>query len=657
MMAVPENQRIDLAREAPFTLGGAEIRPAQREFVSGAARESLEPRIMQVLTFLARHRDEVVSRDEMIAACWESRAVGDDAIVRCISRIRRLAESYGGFALETIPRVGYRLTEIKPDPRTEPALAVAAENGVEQASQTASAPPPARGWLLWARRYRVWIAAAVLLLAGAGLAWRLFGEPQKRIVVEAPPRQSIAVLPFTPLSPERQAFGDAAASMIAETLAKVGEPVVSPAESFQYRGSAKAKAAKALNAMYIVDGEVMAYGERLRVSVRLDDGVRGRTIFARTFEEDAAQGVVLTERIAAYVAAVSWGVDITHWDAHGAPEVLRSFEQQQRGDYYAAYETARQLATAKPDNGDVQRVYASAVMNLFYAIPAKRQLWLVLEGRRAAERSIAQLPGQAESHAALASATPHFLWAEREAHLRDALAANPASIGTAEYLAWLLGDTGRFRDAEPWARSAYERFPYHEVSFQRRAEQLLGAGDRREAETVLAQGRRLWPEYAPFYDLALEAAVFGGGTAPQALLRSHPSQKTAALWRVVEAALRQPHAAAIPALLRACAEPGEDWPLCLMALSALGRRDEAFAIAAQVYPDQRAPNRERLMQVWLSQPELPLTRYLFLPQTAVLRCDPRFAALVERIGLAQYWRATRHRPDFCGSEAVPVCRG
>ncbi len=101
-----------LAREAEFTLGRLRVCPAKREVIVSEGRELLQPRIMQVLVALARRRGEVVSRDELIVACWNGFAVSDDAIHRCIARIRRLAEAHGGFCLETVPRVGYQLTEM-----------------------------------------------------------------------------------------------------------------------------------------------------------------------------------------------------------------------------------------------------------------------------------------------------------------------------------------------------------------------------------------------------------------------------------------------------------------------------------------------------------------------------------------------------------------
>ena len=111
--SVAQLGQIVLAQEADFALGQLRICPSRREVVAGAARESLQPRIMQVFVALARRRGEVVSRDELVATCWGGCAVSDDAIHRCIARIRRLSETHGGFRLETVPRVGYQLTEIE----------------------------------------------------------------------------------------------------------------------------------------------------------------------------------------------------------------------------------------------------------------------------------------------------------------------------------------------------------------------------------------------------------------------------------------------------------------------------------------------------------------------------------------------------------------
>jgi class 3 adenylate cyclase len=109
--ATSVGRSIDLAHESPFELAALRVSPASRQVRFGPKVQSLEPRIMQVLVVLARHRGQVVSRQDLVDACWGGRIVGDDTLNRCIAAIRRLAEAYSGFAITTVARVGYRLDE------------------------------------------------------------------------------------------------------------------------------------------------------------------------------------------------------------------------------------------------------------------------------------------------------------------------------------------------------------------------------------------------------------------------------------------------------------------------------------------------------------------------------------------------------------------
>ncbi len=120
MIDAPRPERparaINLARETDFRLGALMVRPSLLEVRLGARHERLEPRVMQVLVALARMDGQVVSRDELIAACWGGRIVGEDAINRCIGRLRRLAETFDdGFSIDTVARVGYRLVVSQAD--------------------------------------------------------------------------------------------------------------------------------------------------------------------------------------------------------------------------------------------------------------------------------------------------------------------------------------------------------------------------------------------------------------------------------------------------------------------------------------------------------------------------------------------------------------
>lgn len=122
--------QVILAEELDFRLGHLLVCPGKRQIIAGQTAELLQPRVMQVLVTLAQRRSEVVSRDELMARCWGGFAVSDDAIHRCIGRLRRLAEAHGGFRIETVPRVGYQIIEVKVPLRARRSIALMASGAL-----------------------------------------------------------------------------------------------------------------------------------------------------------------------------------------------------------------------------------------------------------------------------------------------------------------------------------------------------------------------------------------------------------------------------------------------------------------------------------------------------------------------------------------------
>jgi DNA-binding winged helix-turn-helix (wHTH) protein len=111
--AVANGGVINLAHEASMGIGPLTIEPALRRVSRDQGREEiLQPRIMQVLVALTRAKGQILTRDALTATCWDGVVVGEDAINRVISQLRRLSEGigHGCFQVETIAKVGYRLT-------------------------------------------------------------------------------------------------------------------------------------------------------------------------------------------------------------------------------------------------------------------------------------------------------------------------------------------------------------------------------------------------------------------------------------------------------------------------------------------------------------------------------------------------------------------
>lgn len=97
---------MQLAHQAVFFVGRLRVSPSTREVVWDSGREVLQPRVMQVLVALALAAGEVVSRDDLIAQCWDGRIVSEDAINFVIGQVRKLATLTGAFGLETIRSEG-----------------------------------------------------------------------------------------------------------------------------------------------------------------------------------------------------------------------------------------------------------------------------------------------------------------------------------------------------------------------------------------------------------------------------------------------------------------------------------------------------------------------------------------------------------------------
>jgi DNA-binding winged helix-turn-helix (wHTH) protein len=84
--------------------------PERRELRSGATVVAMEPQVFDLLVHLIRHREHVVSRDELIESIWGGRIVSESALSTRINAVRSAIGDSGTEQrlIKTLPRKGVR---------------------------------------------------------------------------------------------------------------------------------------------------------------------------------------------------------------------------------------------------------------------------------------------------------------------------------------------------------------------------------------------------------------------------------------------------------------------------------------------------------------------------------------------------------------------
>jgi DNA-binding winged helix-turn-helix (wHTH) protein/tetratricopeptide (TPR) repeat protein len=512
-------QAIDLAHQPDFSLGLLTVKPSTREIVRpDGARDVLEPRVMQVLVALHRAAPEVVSRDDLIAQCWDGRIVGDDAMNGAIGKLRRLANADQGasFVIETIPRVGYRLT-----------VAGAPQEQVTTPHHSEHHPPGGNRRSLLAGG----VAFGAVAVAGGG--WWL---ATRRSAIPAPPPQ----------------------------------PAVSPAVATLIR--------------------------------------RGNEAIQRGGLENEAEGAGLFQE----------AIDLS-------PDNADAWGGLALADAFLAHNGA-------PDSFQAQHMRALSAIDKAMALDPRNPLaW------------------QAKAVAYPARGA----WFEAEMALRQGLKFHPDNDGLLLVLANYLLVVGREREAAQYMTRAIAAVSGHinpAIAWISIAIYNC-AGQWEEADRAAARGLALFPRHPLTWIHRIYLLMFSGRAAEAlATLRdvdNRPSERPSEtrqddirdLIVVVQAmdsgARADIDKAAAVQLARARKGSNRDAENAFMFLSALGRLDDAFAVAnacylapaANVQPVRLAPN-------------------LFMPGCRAMRKDARFAGLMAKMGFTDYWRRIGAKPDY-----------
>jgi TolB-like protein/cytochrome c-type biogenesis protein CcmH/NrfG len=242
----------------------------RRELRHGFEPVAVEPQVFDLLVYLLRNHDRVVSKDDLIASVWGGRIVSESTLTSRINAARKAVGDSGKnqTLIRTIPRKGLRFVGAV---TTRP-------NGAERAHATGPLPDEIR-------------------------------EPS-RLALPLPDRPAIAVLPFTNMSgdPEQAYFSDGISDDIITALSKLRWFfVIARNSSFIYKGRAvhMKQVAEELGVRYVVEGSVRKGGDRLRITAQLNDVVTGSHLWAERYDRGLADVFAVQDEITeAIVAAI-----------------------------------------------------------------------------------------------------------------------------------------------------------------------------------------------------------------------------------------------------------------------------------------------------------------------------------------------------------------
>ncbi len=229
----------------------------RRELHRGADVVPIAPQVFDLLDYLIRNRERVVSKDDLISAIWNGRSVSDAALTTRLNVARSAIGDTGEEQrlIKTLPRKGFRFV-----------------GAVREAHKP------------------------------GGVAAVDYAEEPPKAALTLPDKPSIAVLPFVNLSsdPEQDYFADGMAEEIITALSRFKALfVIARNSSFTYKGRAVdvKQVGRELGVRYVLEGSVRKVSNRVRITGQLVDTSSGVHLWADRFEGGLGDIFVLQDQV------------------------------------------------------------------------------------------------------------------------------------------------------------------------------------------------------------------------------------------------------------------------------------------------------------------------------------------------------------------------
>jgi TolB-like protein len=402
----------------------------RRELRRGTDLVAVEPQVFDLLVYLIRNRERVVSKDDLLSSVWRGRIVSESAVGSRINAARSAVGDSGEAQrlIKTLPRKGIRFVGT-----------VQEEDPLRQALHRT--------------------------------------EEARKATLTLPDRPSIAVLPFTNMSgdPEQDYFADGISEDLITGLARIRWLFVIACNStftYKHRAVDVKQAARELGVRYVLEGSVRRAGSRLRISAQLIDATTGGHHWAERYDRELGDIFAVQDEITCSVAGA---IEPHLLAAEGVRTLSRSAEdlgawelvaraqthawRMTLADYQTAIGVLERAVAAYPD-------YAPARSLLGFSQVFGAHLgWIdrepgLLCGRQHAKRAIALDDRDPWGHIALGYlALMERQTAESIAAFRRAVTLNPNSAAAHCHLSHGLAFAGQDRKAIEHAEEAIRLSP------------------------------------------------------------------------------------------------------------------------------------------------------------------------------------------------------
>jgi TolB-like protein/DNA-binding winged helix-turn-helix (wHTH) protein/tetratricopeptide (TPR) repeat protein len=622
--------------------------PVERILLCDETPVSLTPKAFDTLICLVRNQGRMVTKDELLRQIWPDTFVEEINLAVNISTIRKaLGESPQECRfIATVPGHGYRFVaevrnlpsengnEKRPDIAEDSTIIRANGNyGISGSGDTAVVAPVKQNLLRLAPLVSLALLVAVL---SAGYFWRR----EKETKASTPGEASIAVLPFTDLSPnqDQQYFTDGLAEELITDLAQVpGLRVVARSSAFEFRGRNEdlRSVGNKLGVSNILEGSVRKERDRFRISVELTNTKSGFQIWSQTYDRRISDIFAVQDEIA---AAVSGALEIRLLGANGSS--VPATARRTNPDAYQAYLQGRYFEGRGERKEDLENAltfanqaitldarYAPAwvLRSLTYNLMAGFGLIENSEGMRKARedarRAIALDASLASAYLALGyiQYSYDWDWSGAETSGKKAAELEPGSADVLRYQSSLDEALGRLREAIESQKRAIIIDPLLPRSYTSLGAQLYEFEKYDDARTALHKALELNPQKE--HDHAIQGEVLLAQGRPEQAL-TEIEQEPSNFWRQLSEAL----------VYQALNRQG-DSDKALHAVIATDQNGAAFEIA-EVYAYRGESDKAF---AWLDrayrQRDGGLTLVKVDPLLENLRRDPRYADLLREMRL------------------------